>query len=254
MGRKQVDGAGILTCQDGASIAYSVKSGKSPSVIFMHGFRSDQNGEKALDLNEYCAQIGHTCVRYDAFGHGASSGHYTQGTIGRWAADAIEVIDRLTEGPVVLVGSSYGGWIAVLAALARPERVAGLVGIAAAPDFTRDMMEREFSDEQRRQIREDGQVVIPNCYAPDDPWIIPRLLIDEAESNLVLTGPIAITCPVRLIHGQQDEDVPWQTSLALADRITGTDVETLLIKDAGHRLSRPQDLAHIRQVVGALLA
>lgn len=246
-------GPEYFTSRDGASIAYHALAGKSPGIVFFHGFRSDMGGDKAMAAEALARAKGHAFLRYDAFGHGRSSGHYTEGAIGRWAAQAVEVLDALTDGPQILVGSSYGGWIALLAAMARPERVRALVGVAAAPDFTQDMVEREFSDAQRRELEENGQVVIPNCYMPDDPWIIPKRLIDEARDHLVLTRPIPLECPVRLIHGQMDEDVPWQTSIATARAITGDDVQITLIKDGGHRLSRPQDLSRLNQIVTELL-
>lgn len=168
-------------------------------------------------------------------------------------SDALYVLDKLTEGPQILVGSSFGGWISVLVAEQRPERIAALVGLAAAPDFTEDLMVNTFTPEQRRQMDEDGEVVLADCNDPRGDWRIPKLLIDEARSHLVLRRPIAISCPVRLIHGQQDDDVPWEQSLQLAKQMVSSDIEVCLVKDAGHRLSRPQDLARIRQVLGELL-
>lgn len=247
------NGPGILSSRSGARIAYHALAGKSPGIVFFHGFRSDMNGDKALAVEALARAKGQAFLRFDAFGHGQSTGHYTEGTIGLWASQAIEILDKLTRGPQILVGSSYGGWIALLAAKARPDRIHALVGLAAAPDFTQDMMEREFSDEQRQELEDKGQVQIPNCYAPLDPWIIPKRLIEEAREHLVLTGPIVLDCPVRLIHGQMDEDVPWQTSIKTAEVITGSDVQITLIKDGGHRLSRPQDLARIHQTIGELL-
>ena len=247
------DTPATFTTRDGASIAYHALAGKSPGIVFFHGFRSDMGGDKAMAAEALARARGHAFLRFDAFGHGRSSGHYTQGTIGRWAAHAVEILDQLTTGPQILVGSSYGGWIALLAAMARPQRVHALVGLAAAPDFTQDMMEREFTDAQRRALEETGQVVIPNCYMPDDPWIIPKHLIDEARDHLVLNGPIPLVCPVRLVHGQRDEDVPWQTSIRTGQAIIGDDVQIILIKDGGHRLSRPQDLARISQIISELL-
>ena len=244
--------AGILPCPSGASISYSVLGGKNPGVIFLHGFRSDQQGGKALAVEALCRERGHACLRFDAFGHGQSSGNFLDGTIGRWVDDAVQVIDTVTTGPQILVGSSFGGWISALAALRRPDRVAALVGIAAAPDFTEDLMWNTFSADQRRQMEETGEVVLEDCTDPRGAWRIPRLLIEEARNHLILRGPLAIDCPVRLIHGQRDDDVPWRQSLQLAELVRSQDVQVTLIKDAGHRLSRDQDLARIRQVVGEL--
>ncbi len=253
MNQLQGCGAGILPCPSGASISYSTIRGKNPGVIFLHGFRSDKEGGKALAVEALCARHRNAFLRFDAFGHGQSSGDILQGTIGRWAAYAVHIIDTLTTGPQILVGSSFGGWISVLAALQRPQRVAGLVGLAAAPDFTEDLMWNTFTAEQRRQMDEQGEVVLEDCSDPRGAWHIPKLLIEEARSHLVLRGPLDISCPVRLIHGQNDEDVPWQQSLQLADLVTSQDVQVCLIKDAGHRLSRDQDLARICQVIAELL-
>ena len=246
-------GAGILPCPSGASISYDAFGGKNPGVVFLHGFRSDKNGTKVLDLKEFCREQGHAFLSFDAFGHGQSSGNLLEGTIGRWAEDALYVLDTLTQGPQILVGSSFGGWISLLVAPQRPERIAALVGLAAAPDFTEDLMQRTFTPEQLRQLDEQGEVVLQDCADPGNDWHIPKLLIEEARNNLVLQGPIKLDCPVRLIHGQQDDDVPWSQALQIAELVTGDDVQVTLIKDAGHRLSRPQDLARIRQVVGELL-
>lgn len=253
MNELQGFGAGILPCPSGASISYSMIRGKNPGVIFLHGFRSDKEGGKALAVEALCARRGNAFLRFDAFGHGQSSGDILQGTIGQWAADAVHIIDTLTTGPQILVGSSFGGWISVLAALQRPNRIAGLVGLAAAPDFTEDLMWNTFTPEQRRQMEEQGEVVLDDCNDPRGSWHIPKLLIDEARDHLVLRGPLAISCPVRLIHGQRDDDVPWQQSLQLADLVASDDAQVFLIKDAGHRLSREQDLARICQVLDELL-
>ena len=250
MNELQSFGAGILPCPSGTSISYNAFGGKNPGVVFLHGFRSDKNGSKVLDLQDFCAQSGHSFLSFDAFGHGQSSGDLLDGTIGRWAEDAVYVLDQLTTGPQILVGSSFGGWISVLVAKQRPHRLAGLVGLAAAPDFTEDLLWNTFTAQQRRELDEQGRVIL----AEADNWCIPKLLIDTARDHLVLRSPIDLACPVRLIHGQRDDDVPWNQALQLAELMTAEDVQVTLIKDAGHRLSRPQDLARIRQVVGELLA
>ncbi|CAA7618846.1 alpha/beta fold hydrolase [Magnetospirillum sp. UT-4] len=246
-------GAGILARGDGASIAYRRAAGTGPGVVFLHGFHSDMEGDKALALEAFCAARGTAFLRFDLFGHGQSSGAVEDGCIGRWKDDALAVIDTLTAGPQVLVGSSLGGWIALLAALERPRRVAGLVGIAAAPDFTEDLMWAGFDEAQRREMRETGRVMMENCYDPDDPWSIPRLLIDEGRNHLLLRDAINLDCPVRLIHGQNDADVPWRTALRIAECLVGDDVEVTLVKDGEHRLSRPADLARMIRTVEALL-
>lgn len=247
-------GGGILARSDGASIAYRRLPGIGPGVVFLHGFHSDMEGGKALALEAWCRAEGRAFVRFDLFGHGTSSGRVEDGTIGRWTDDAVAVLDALTDGPQILVGSSLGGWIALLAALRRRERVAGLTGIAAAPDFTEDLMWQEFTDAQRREMIETGRVVMENCYEPDKPWSIPRLLIEEGRNHLLLRDSINLACPVRLIQGQKDADVPWQTALRIADCLAGGDVEITLVKDGDHRLSRDEDLARLVRVVATLVA
>jgi len=246
-------GAGILARADGTSTAYHRIAGTSPGVVFLHGLRSDMTGGKAQALEAFCRAGGHAFVRFDCFGHGTSSGAFTDGTIGRWAADAVAVLDALTAGPQVLVGSSMGGWTALLAALARPTRVSGLVGVAAAPDFTEELMWAEFSPEQRRRLVQDGEVVLPDDYDPDRPLVVSRALIEDGRNHLLLPDAVNLACPVRLIHGQRDADVPWRTALRLADSLASADVEVILVKDGDHRLSRDHDLARMVGVVAALL-
>lgn len=247
-------GGGILARADGASIAYRRLAGKGPGVVFLHGFHSDMEGGKALALEALCRAQGRAFVRFDLFGHGASSGRVEDGCISRWADDATAVLDEQTEGPQVLVGSSLGGWLALLTALRRRDRVAGLVGVAAAPDFTEDLMWNDFTAEQRREMLETGRVVMGNCYEPDKPWTIPRLLIEDGRRNLLLTDTINLGCPVRLIQGQKDADVPWHTALRIAEQLAAEDVEVILVKDGDHRLSRDHDLARLVRVVEELVA
>ncbi len=244
---------GILARDDGATIAYRALPGRSPTVVFLHGLKSDMDGGKALALEAHCHRRGNAFLRFDTFGHGRSSGDFVAGTIGRWAEDAVAVLDALTRGPVVLVGSSCGGWLMLLAALRRPERVAGLIGLAAAPDFTQELIWDCFSDEQRRTLLAEGQVVLPSCY-DDGGYPIGRALIEEGRQHLLLGDDIAIRCPVRLIHGMRDADVPWRTSLRLAERLAAEDVAITLVKDGDHRLSRPEDLARLTETLDDLLA
>ena len=208
-------------------------------------------GSKAEQVQEFCETLDRGCLLFDYSGHGASGGAFERGTIGRWTQDALFVIDRLTTGPLVLVGSSMGGWIALLVALARPERVAGLIGIAAAPDFTETLMWDAMTPAERERLSRDGVVHAPSDYG--DPTPITRGLIEEGRQHLLLGGPIPLACPVRLLHGQRDADVPWETALRLAQRIEGPDVHVTLIKDGEHRLSRPSDLALLRYALGTLL-
>lgn len=218
--------------------------------MFLGGFRSDMTGTKATALQEHCRRTGRAFVRFDYQGHGESSGEFTDGTIGRWAEDAIHMLDA-TEGPMVLVGSSMGGWIMLLSALARPGRVAGLIGVAAAPDFTEDLMWQHYDDRVRETLARDGIYYEPSEY-DDEPYPITMKLIEEARGHLLMDRPIAIHCPVRLFHGMKDEAVPWMTSPQLAEHLLSEDVRVKLIKDGDHRLSREQDLALLFDTVDAL--
>ncbi len=236
----------------GHTVAYHATPGKSPGVVFCGGFSSDMTGAKAIALDDFCRGEGRAYVRFDYLGHGASSGKFEQGTIGRWADDAIAVIDAATEGPLVLVGSSMGGWIMLLAALERPGRVCGLVGVATAPDFTEDLVRNGFDDTQRTALIRDGVVHLPSDY-DDTSYAITRALIEDGREHLLLHAPIPITCPVRLIQGMNDADVPWDTALRIADRLEGNDVEVTLVKGGDHRLSAPGDLARLWRTVTGLL-
>ncbi|MBR9973045.1 alpha/beta hydrolase [Magnetospirillum sp. J10] len=249
-----VEGGAILTRTDGASMAYQRLEGKTPGIVFLHGFHSDMEGTKALALESLCRNQGRAFLRFDLFGHGKSSGRVEDGSVSRWADDAVAALDELTQGPQVLVGSSLGGWIALLAALRRRDRVAALVGIAAAPDFTEDLMWAEFTPEQRHDLLAQGYVIQPNCYEPENPWTVPRLLIEDGRNNLLLRDTINLFCPVRLIQGQKDADVPWQTAVKIADCLASDDVEITLIKDGDHRLSRDRDLARMTRQVEILMA
>ncbi|TQV83209.1 alpha/beta hydrolase [Denitrobaculum tricleocarpae] len=247
-----------LTRKDGASIAYhkisSDKSGSAqPGVVFLGGFMSDMTGSKALTLEEHCRGRGLDFLRFDYLGHGQSSGNFADGTIGRWAEDAVAVLDDLTDGPQILVGSSMGGWIMLLAALARREQIAGLIGIAAAPDFTEDLMWAEFTQEQRDQVLSTGRFEQPSEYG-DDPYIITRALIEDGREHLLLRAPLPIRCPVRLLQGMRDDDVPWKTALRLTDALESEDVEVTLVKKGDHRLSEPEDLARLMRVLDELVA
>ena len=226
---------------DGRAIAFHRLNGMAPGVIFMGGFKSDMTGTKALALEDYCRRTGRAFIRFDYSGHGQSDGAFEDGTIGQWADDAVAVLDQVADGPQVLVGSSMGGWIALLAARARPERVAGLVGIAAAPDFTEDLMWAGFDEAIQNTIMTDGVYYEPSEY-DDAPYTITRRLIEDGRTHLVLQSPLALPFPVRLIQGMQDEDVPWQHAIRLADHATCDDLTLTLVKHGDHRLSSPEDL------------
>ncbi len=247
--------ANMLKLPGGARIAYEKIRGKSPGVMFMGGFASDMSGTKAAALAAHFEEAGRAFVRFDYAGHGESSGKFKEGTIGSWAGDAVAVLDGVAEGPQVLVGSSMGGWIMLLAALARPERVAGLVGVAAAPDFTEDLIWDRLSPEAKKEIEERGVWMRPWEYDEGEGEggiPITRGLIEEGREHLLLRAPIPIRCPVRLLHGLEDEDVPWQVARKLIEMLESGDAALTLVKGGGHRLSEPADLRRLIGVVEAL--
>lgn len=239
--------SGFLERPDGERLAWRRVGGAGPTVIWVGGWRSDMGGTKAEALAAEAARGGWDYLRYDHFAHGASSGDWRAATIGRWREDLLAVIDALTEGPVVLVGSSMGGWVSTLAALARPQRLSALVLAAPAPDFAHALMWPRLPDEARQAILRDG--VWTDRSAFDGPCELTRDFFDEARAWTLLDGAVEIAAPVRILQGARDEDVPWRHALALAEAITGQDVVFTLVKDGDHRLSRPQDLARLAATV-----
>ncbi len=239
----------------GRRLAFVHHPGRTPGVLFCGGFKSDMTGTKALALEDFFTRDGRAFTRFDYTGHGASSGDFEDGTIGAWRDDTLAIIDNVSDGPLTLVGSSMGGWIMVLAALVRPERVKGLVGIAAGPDFTEDLMWAAADAAQRDVLMTTGRWEQPSAYG-DDPYVITRKLIEEGRDHLVLRSPIPFQGPVHLLHGQADPDVPWQTSLRLAEALRSGDVTIELIKSGDHRLSKPEEIERIclatQRVVAAL--
>ena len=236
---------------DGVALAWVRTPGRGPTAVFLPGYMSDMTGAKALAVEAFSAKHGLACLRLDYSGHGASGGAFTDGTIGRWTDDALCLIDRLTTGPLVVVGSSMGGWIALLVALARPTRVAGLIGIAAAPDFTEELMWQAMMPAERASLERDGVLHVPSLYG--DAYPVTAGLIADGRTRLLLGRPIPLHCPVRLLHGLRDADVPWQTSMRQAERLQSDDVQVTLVKDGDHRLSRPSDLALLGRTLGELL-
>lgn len=234
----------------GVELAWQRLGGRSPTVVFLPGYRSDMTGDKAQRLAAICHARGQGLLLFDYAGHGQSGGTFEDGTVGSWTEDSLAAIDGLTQGPLVLVGSSMGGWIALLVALARPARMAGLVGVAAAPDCTETLMWQEMSFEERRTLMDTGRLEVPSEYG--DPVPITRALIEDGRTRLLLGKPIAISCPVRLLHGQADADVPWELAMRLLGRLTAPDVQLTLVKDGEHRMSRPQDLALLEAAVCGL--
>jgi pimeloyl-ACP methyl ester carboxylesterase len=242
----------FLDTAQGRRIAYHRTSGSGPGVVFLGGFRSDMEGTKALHLETWARRTGRAFLRFDYSGHGQSSGRFEDGAIGDWAADAEAAITALTEGPQLLVGSSMGGWIALLVARRLPERIAGLVGIAAAPDFTA-AMEAEFTEQDRRSLAERGLLERPSDYAAT-PYTFTRRLFDDGRRNLVLAAPLRLPFPVRLLQGTADTDVAPDVALRLMNHADGPDIRLTLVKDADHRFSTPACLALIEASIGEILA
>ncbi|MBN8530638.1 MAG: alpha/beta hydrolase [Alphaproteobacteria bacterium] len=242
-----------LKRKDGNTIAYHQlpphpDKASLPGVIFFGGFHSDMTGTKATFLQRYCHEHGLGFVRFDYFGHGLSSGAFTDGTIGRWKEDALEIIDRLTTSPQILIGSSMGAWIMLLACVARPHRVASLIGLASAPDFTEDLIWNAFTPAEKEKMMAEGRFSLPAEHCTGE-YIITRQLIEEAREHLLLRGPIPVTCPVRLLHGMKDQDVPWQTSEKLLTCLPGARASLRLVHRGDHRLSTEEDLAVLAETL-----
>jgi pimeloyl-ACP methyl ester carboxylesterase len=243
---------GRLPRAGGPSIAYRRRPGKQPTVVFLGGFRSDMSGSKASALDAHCAARGQAFLRLDYSGHGASDGAFEDGTVGSWTQDALAVIDALAGDECVLVGSSMGGWIMLEVALARPGRVRAMLGIAAAPDFTEDLVWARMDAATRRALEDTGVVRQASEYG-GAPYAITRGLVEDGRRRLRLRAPIPFAGPVRLLHGQRDPDVPWERSLLLAGRLAGDDVRCILVKDGDHRLSRARDLGLLAATLDELL-
>ncbi|MBF9035542.1 alpha/beta fold hydrolase [Rhodobacterales bacterium HKCCE2091] len=242
----------FLTTATGRRIAYDRTEGAGPGVVFLGGFKSDKEGTKALHLEAWAKATGRAFLRFDYSGHGQSSEAFTDGCIGDWADDAAAAIEALTEGPQVLVGSSMGGWISLLTAKRMPGRLAGLVTIAAAPDFTEDSMWAGFSDAQKAEMASTGRVALPSEYGED--YIITRKLIEEGRRHLVLRSPLRIGVPFRMLHGTADADVALSVALRLLAHVEGPDIRLDLVKDADHRFSDERCLALITGRVEEVLA
>ncbi|MDP5307833.1 alpha/beta hydrolase [Paracoccus spongiarum] len=242
-----------LDTPEGRRLAYHRLPGRGPGVVFLGGFRSDMSGTKAMFLQDWAQRSGRAFLRFDYSGHGASSGSFEDGAIGDWAADARAAIGALTEGPQVIVGSSMGGWIALLIARDMPDRVAGLVTIAAAPDFTERGYWAGFSEGQRDLLLREGRIALPSDY-DDQPYVITRRLIEEGRDNLVMEAPLRLKFPVRMLQGSADVDVPIAWALDLLDHAEGDDLRLTIVKGADHRFSTPDCLAlmarQIEDVVG----
>jgi pimeloyl-ACP methyl ester carboxylesterase len=248
----------VGTGEAARSIAVRARAGKSPGILWLGGFKSDMRGTKAEALAAHAAKTGHACVRFDYSGHGESGGPFEAGTISRWLEEALAVFERAARGPQIVVGSSMGGWIALLLARALAARknggaakMAGLVLIAPAPDFTETLMWAHMSPEVRREIEEKGSWLRPSQY-DDGPYPITRALIEDGRKHLLLDRPIEIGCPVRILQGVLDPDVPWRHALKLVSCLAQDDVVLTLVKDGDHRLSRPEDIERLLRVVDEL--
>jgi len=244
--------AEMLQTPQGRRIAYHQSPGKGPGVVFLGGLRSDMEGTKALHLEAWAKAQGRAFLRFDYSGHGQSSGTFEEGAIGDWAEDARAALEALTTGPQVLVGSSMGGWQALLLARAVPERIAGLVTIAAAPDFTEDGMWGSFDATQRQAIEQEGQIALPSDYGA--PMIVTRRLIEDGRDHLVLRDALPLPMPVRMLQGTADVDVDMSVALRLLDHATGPDLRLTLVDGADHRFSDDACLALITASVEEVLA
>lgn len=236
-----------LETQSGRKLAYHKTDGAGPGLVFLGGFKSDMEGTKALYLEAFARRTGRAFLRFDYSGHGQSSEAFTDGTIGDWAEDAKVALTHLTQGPQVLVGSSMGGWISLLLARDMPERLAGLVTIAAAPDFTEDSMWAGFDAAQRAELEDTGRVALPSDYG--EPYIITRKLIIEGRDQLVLRSPLSLPFPTRFLQGTADTDVDLSVALRLLNHVEGPDIRLSLQKGADHRFSSPVELSLIEAAI-----
>ena len=236
--------------KDAREIAVRMRAGAPPGLFWLSGFKSDMQGTKAAALDAWAAANGRACVRFDYSGHGESGGAFVDGTIGRWLDESVTVYRQFCEGPQVVIGSSMGGWLALLLARALQQQpandapLAGLVLIAPAVDFTEELMWKKFTPEIKQELTETGQWRRPSTYS-DDPYIITRALIEDGRDHLLLGGLIETGCPVRILQGVKDEDVPWQHAVELVSRFARDDVVLSLVKDGDHRLSRPEDIERL---------
>lgn len=233
---------------NGSRLAYRLRAGGSPALMFLPGYASDMEGTKALALDAFAERAGLAMLRFDYSGTGSSEGEFNDGTLGGWLEDALSLLDTLVEEPAILVGSSMGGWIALLMAKHRSERIAAVVGIAAAPDFT----DWGFTDDEKRVLRESGRLEQPNPYGPE-PYVTTYGFWQSGEALRLLDGPIPVDCPVRLIHGDTDSEVPIDVAFRTMHQLRSADVQLTVVKGGGHRMSEPHEIDAIVRTVAGLL-
>jgi pimeloyl-ACP methyl ester carboxylesterase len=246
---------GVGEGAEARAIAVRRHDGAAPGLLWLGGYKSDMRGTKAQALADWAARNGRACVRFDYSGHGESGGAFTDGTIGRWLAETIAVFDACCRGPQIVIGSSMGGWLALLLAralrgrkVAAPASLAGLVLVAPAIDFTEELMWKRFTPEIKRELADNGVWARPSQYSPE-PYLVTRQLIEEGRNHLLLGGMIETGCAVRILQGVQDPDVPWQHAKALVARFACDDLVLTLVKDGDHRLSRPEDIERLIRAV-----
>lgn len=244
----------ILNLNDNQYIAYHKSEGKEnkPTVIFLSGFMSDMEGIKAKSLEKFCKEKGYGFIRFDYLGHGKSSGNFTDGTITIWKNNVLAVMDGLTKGDVVLVGSSMGGWLMILAALERKDRVVGLVGISSAPDFTEELIWDWMSDAEKKELVEKGQFMLRSKYS-EEPYPITKKLIEDGRKNIILNKKIEIDCPVRLLHAMEDNDVPNQLSITLGQQVTSDNMCVNLVARGDHKMSSDENIELICETLGEMI-
>ncbi len=239
-----------MTSHNGTRLSYETISGKTPGLFWLGGYKSDMHGTKPSFVMDHAAKNGHAATRFDYQGHGISDGDFADGNIDTWLNDALAVFDQATQGPQIIIGSSMGGWIALRLAELRPERVSGLILICAAPDFSEEVWQ-ELPDAEKQKLKDGGTYYLGNDYG--EPYPMKLHFFDESRKHLMLHRDINITCPVRLLHGKADADVPWQKSEDIKQRLTSQDANITYIDDGDHRLSRDQDLEILGNIISGLL-
>lgn len=242
----------VIMTKNGTKIAYHKLEGRSPGIIFLGGFMSDMTGTKASFFEEFCREQGRAYIRFDYSGHGVSSGKFEEGTISTWTEDTLEVIDQLSRDQQILIGSSMGGWVMVLAALQRKARIVGLMGIAAAPDFVESLIWNKLTAQQKDEIQTKGICYIP-AEGYDKPYPITKKFIEDGRQQTILNKPIDLLCPIRLVHGVDDTEVPWEFSQKLMNACISNNATLTLLKKGDHRLSKPHELDILGNTLNALL-